>query len=552
MYAFYEQQRFCDVKLLFNNGKKSIKTHKIILSSCSDYFNVMFNNNFIENIIDEINIYIDIENDKSLDEVIKFMYLKKFNYNINNYKILKEMIFLANYFIMDNLVNLCIVSIIKFVNVDNCIEIYKFSQYYGYKKLLSYTYDYIRSYIELIYNQNEFATLTINDIMKLISDRKTIVASENSVVEILVRWLTSQNSISCFEICKILKLIKIPFVTEEYFNKLQYHPKILYDEKCRKILRVKRNNNSNITPRASTLGSIIYISNPNDHSGGNPIFMTIYTYNFVTNEIKAIDNIHYANNFCSIFYNNIFYFINFSYRVKNSLVHDDFQSYNIITKEWGKIPKISDRKDFSIIIFNEKLYAIGGIKNGSVVSDVSFWDLKSSKWEDAPPLIFPKSNMSLANNNEYIFAIGGKNHELLNNVERFNINDLKWDNVAPLPIPLYNSSAISYKKYIYVIGGKTYTDLPEHYNIDPVDGSSKNLFMYNIEYNVWNELNMMVFTKVLPSLAIINNKIYVVGGDKNNLIEVYDMKKNYWYIFKKSFPKSISKQENIFTNKVFL
>ncbi|ABI99144.1 kelch-like protein [Deerpox virus W-1170-84] len=546
MYSFYELQKFCDITIIVN-GKKKINAHKIILSSMSKYFDIMFSGNFIENTMKEINIILDIENYESFDEVIKFMYVRRFNYYINDYNILKDMLVLANYFIIDELINPCINALIRISDLRNCIDLYKFSELYNYKRLTVFSYNHIKNNIKVIYKYCNFGNLETNDIIKLLSDKKIIVESEEDIVEILLTWLNFKQDINRFDLYNLIKKVRISLLNFDSITKLKTHPLIVNDNRCISILNSKIKISQ---PRYSTLGSLIYITDPDKFISDGQIYMNICTYNFVTDEIKTIDDIPYAYDFNSLFYNDVFYFTKFICRNGRVLTDKSFHSYDLLTKQWNKFPELINNRNYATTICDGKLFSIGGILNGEYINDVKYWQIGENNWINSVPIKIPRSNLFLAIHDGEIYALGGKNGELLDIVEKFDKHEMKWVTLAPLPIPLIDGSAIIHDGFIYVIGGTSYIDLP--YDIDPTNGASKNMFRYDIIKNTWSRLSSSNFNKVNASLTIINCKIYVVGGDKNNYIEVYDIKKDEWSLFRKSYCTSYSRQTNIFTKKIFI
>lgn len=68
----FNEQKLCDVKLLCNNRQIEINAHKIVLSSVSDYFYAMFNNDLLESTKNEIEMS-DMDGE-ALVTLVNFIY----------------------------------------------------------------------------------------------------------------------------------------------------------------------------------------------------------------------------------------------------------------------------------------------------------------------------------------------------------------------------------------------------------------------------------------------------------------------------------------------
>ncbi|RAX32383.1 UNVERIFIED_CONTAM: hypothetical protein DQE83_26175, partial [Escherichia coli] len=113
-----------------------IKGHKIILSNSSKYFDTMFSNEyFIEHQKNDISINIsNLDNPEvSINEIIKFMYNGKLDKSLKDYVILKDMLKIADYLIIDDIIPLCITSIVKVIDFNNCLDACIFSEFYNLK-----------------------------------------------------------------------------------------------------------------------------------------------------------------------------------------------------------------------------------------------------------------------------------------------------------------------------------------------------------------------------------------------------------------------------------
>ncbi|AAN02871.1 kelch-like protein [Lumpy skin disease virus] len=281
--------------------------------------------------------------------------------------------------------------------------------------------------------------------------------------------------------------------------------------------------------------------------------MYIRTFNYITKRVKTIDSIPFVEKFHSVLHNDVIYFLRFEGSNNKNKFDRNFNSYDIVTKSWNSFPKIDDEcENFSSCVLNNKMYLIGGEINGISTNRVLWWDFKSNHWNQTTPMRFSKSESCVVPAENFIFVIGGKDMYSLDVVERFDTKTQSWTTLMHLPIRLKRSSGIYHKGFIYIVGGISYASAALGIGYE---GFVNKIYRYDISNNYWIELNPLRHTKINVNLGILDNdnKIYAIGGDKNNTIEVYNIATNTWSMFGRSFCNLInSKQSNIFTKSVFL
>lgn len=96
-------------------------------------------------------------------------------------------------------------------------------------------------------------------------------------------------------------------------------------------------------------------------------------------------------------------------------------------------------------------------------------------------------------------------------------------------VPLRVAPRISAKNYIYIIGGSR-RESSSGWN--PADCIYETVAKYDIYRREWTETAPMEIGRILPGVAALNGKIYVVGGERGSQIlangEVYDPQNNNW------------------------
>jgi len=141
-------------------------------------------------------------------------------------------------------------------------------------------------------------------------------------------------------------------------------------------------------------------------------------------------------------------------------------------------------------------------------------------WQTLAPMPSMRQEVSTAVLNGKVYVIAGffTNGNSSNLVEVYDPASNTWSSAAPLPIQTNHNAAVTLGGRIYAFGG-----------------TSNRTFLYNPDMNQWTELASMNFQHGnTPAVAVIDNKIYVAGGDgpgaSEREVEVYNPATNQWTV----------------------
>jgi hypothetical protein len=175
------------------------------------------------------------------------------------------------------------------------------------------------------------------------------------------------------------------------------------------------------------------------------------------------------------------------------------EAYNPASDTWKimkSMPRNVSEGDCKITarVVDGKIYAMGFNSN-------YIYDIASDSWSIGKAMPFPSSfSISSAVYNNKIYCIGG------NKTQIYDPKTDSWSLGASLPNPVSNPAVCSTTgtfslRKIYVFGGETsfleYTDKTQ---------------VYNPENNSWTLGSSMPTPRGNPTVAVINDQIYVIGG----------------------------------------
>nr|WP_315026325.1 kelch repeat-containing protein [uncultured Chryseobacterium sp.] len=178
------------------------------------------------------------------------------------------------------------------------------------------------------------------------------------------------------------------------------------------------------------------------------------------------------------------------------------------------------RGALSSVIVNDNIYVSNGYTEKGDTNYIEKYNISDNRWTSLNSTLIPKrfANSETFNNKIYIFN-GWKNKYL-------EIVDLATNTVTKGAVnPFYagNSGSAIQDGKIYVFGGSG------------LKGAEKTVFSnkfqeYDIASNTWKSLPDMPTAKETKG-KIVNNKLYVIGGfngTSSNLIDVYDLNTHLW------------------------
>nr|XP_009681402.1 PREDICTED: kelch-like protein 14 [Struthio camelus australis] len=155
---------------------------------------------------------------------------------------------------------------------------------------------------------------------------------------------------------------------------------------------------------------------------------------------------------------------------------------------------------------------------------VSRYDPRFNSWIQLPPMQERRASFYACRLDKNLYVIGGRNETgYLSSVECYNLETNEWRYVSSLPQPL---AAHAGAGYIYFAGGVHNGEyVPWLYCYDPV-------------MDVWARKQDMNTKRAIHTLAVMNDRLYAIGGNHLKgfshldvmLVECYDPKGDQWNI----------------------
>jgi N-acetylneuraminic acid mutarotase len=154
----------------------------------------------------------------------------------------------------------------------------------------------------------------------------------------------------------------------------------------------------------------------------------------------------------------------------------------------------------------------------------------SGKWSRGTPLPVPRGEVAAAQAGGEIYVVGGftANGQNSPRVDAYSPAGNRWRRAPDLPLPVDHTMAAGYRGKVYVVGGYG-------------PGRSRLTTLFSSSGGSWTRLAPMLEQRAAGGAAIVNGKLYVVGGVASSTINrsgqtgrlarstlVYDIARDRW------------------------
>jgi N-acetylneuraminic acid mutarotase len=221
------------------------------------------------------------------------------------------------------------------------------------------------------------------------------------------------------------------------------------------------------------------------------------------------------------------------------------EEYNPVTDTWTvKSPMPTPRSGFAIAVYQNRIYCIGGIIGDSenyvsgITGVTEVYDPLTDTWTTVNPMNTPRADLCASIVNGTIYCMGGKkywgidsSYQELNVTEAYDPNTNSWSEKSDMPIPVLGCASAVLDGKIYVIGGSRHFQLG--WELDTV-GSTQ---IYDPENDEWTIGVSLPIAQSYGAAAITIGEtapesLYFVGGSNethyNGITYVYDFELNSW------------------------
>ncbi|XP_069487891.1 kelch-like protein 5 isoform X2 [Ambystoma mexicanum] len=484
MENYLRHKQLCDVILVA--GDRRIPTHRLVLSSVSDYFAAMFTSDVREARQEEIKM--EGVDPNALWALVQYAYTGRLE--------LKE----------DTVE--CLLSTACLLQLSQ------------------------EHFLEVIKNQ-EFLLLPSSEIAKLLASDDMNIPIEETILNALLTWVRHDLDQRRRDLSKLLAYIRLPLLVPQFLADMETNALFRDDIECQKLImeamkyhllpeRRPMLQSPRTKPRKSTVGVLFAVGGMDATKGAT----SIEKYDLRTNMWTPVANLNGRRlQFGVAVLEDKLYVVGGRDGLKTL---NTVECYNPKTKTWSVMPPMSThRHGLGVAVLEGPMYAVGGHDGWSYLNTVERWDPQARQWNFVASMSTPRSTVGVAVLNGKLFAVGGRDgSSCLKSVECFDPHTNKWTLCSQMSKRRGGVGVTTWNGFLYAIGGH---DAPAS---NLTSRLSDCVERYDPKTDMWTAVASMSISRDAVGVCLLGDKLYAVGGYDGqaylNTVEAYDPQINEW------------------------
>ncbi|CAL1530807.1 unnamed protein product [Lymnaea stagnalis] len=521
----------CDVCIIA--GNQELHCHKSVLAACSQYFYAMFTNEMSESKMKCITLQ-EID-PTALSLLIDFVYTSEIHVTEDNVQTLLPA---ANILQITEVRDACCDFLQAQLHPSNSLGIRDFADLHACQDLYSYAQTYTEQHFTEVVHYDEFLSMCVDAVCKLISSDRLTVTSEEQVYEAVMSWVNHNLPArqNCVE--QLLENVRLPLINQEYIvQKVEEEPLVKANSRCKDFLieamkyHLLKTDQKPLykTPRTQPRNPIGLPKVLLVIGGQAPkAIRSVECYDFQEERWYQLAEMPSRRCRCGVaVLNGLVYAVggfNGSLRVRSIDVYDPLKD------TWNSCPSMEARRStLGVAVLNGNIYAVGGFDGAAGLDSAEYFDVRAGMWRSMTSMSTRRSSVGVGVVGGLLYAVGGydgASRQCLSSVECYNPLCDTWSIVAEMSCRRSGAGVGVVDGMLFAVGGH--------------DGPlvRKSVEAYNPETNSWIAVADMHMSRRNAGVVANGNKLYVVGGDdgSSNLgsVEVYDPSTNKWTLLQSS------------------
>lgn len=548
----YESQTLTDIILVCSESAslstESIKCHKLVLSALSPYFHTMFTSDFKETKSNQI--ILPTTDIATLKLIVDYAYTGSIELSLSS---IQSVFSLASLFQLEDVLAACGDFMETHLDVNNVLSVFHFAKCHQTIDLITSSRDFINKNITDIINEtNEYLELEdIDLIIEIMSSDELNVPTEIFVLEGLVKWINHDyenreiHFARVFMACVRLRIIDTDSLRsfyKEFFHLVSTSPLIvsLIEDRLDLIPRNDEANGNEIKIRSGMnkpehcfliiggncdLDDGQYINCFNPDTG----YKFLISRNF-QDKAKCLTKgyFHVENPGVCVTENER------TFVGGGNWVYHEYKLFNNnhSSKHSKSKQKNPRRRQYSASNIDDDNDSSDSYDDNEEMLSKEFfeYDKLHDTWIKRANMLFAKANFTLCAMDDRIYSFGGitVDQDQLDIVEYYDISENKWNYAGIMPHKFIAGCVVRHEDVFYVMGGRSGV------------GRFNNCYMFRPSTTEWTEINRMKVGRFNFGACVLENKIYIFGGQRYNesesyytrealdSVEIYDLDTREW------------------------
>ncbi|XP_076818772.1 kelch-like protein 5 [Clavelina lepadiformis] len=518
-----QNQQLCDVVIIA--GPKRIPAHRLVLSSVSDYFKAMFNNDVRESHEEEVTIS-DVDAD-ALEKIISYMYTGRLEMSEEN---VERVLSTANMLQLHPVVDAGCNFLMKQLHPSNCLGIRAFADLQSCHRLYKEAHVYTMEHFTDVMRNQEFVMLHFNQVCELVGSDDVNVPSEMTLFEALLIWVKHSEAERKQHMPELLSHIRLTHMSKEFLaDRVQTNSLINQNLPCEHQIIAAMSYHMLPArrpclkpPRKSTMGHLYAIGGMDNSKGAT----SIERYDVRINQWTQIAQMTGRRlQFGVAVLEDKLYVVGGRDGLKTL---NSVECFNSRTKTWSVMPPVAThRHGLGVAVLSGPMYAVGGHDGWSYLNTVERWDPQARAWNYVAPMSVSRSTVGVAVLFDKLYAVGGRDgSSCLRSVECFDPHTNKWTNCAPMSKRRGGVGVGVCGAHLYAIGGH---DAPASNQMSKL---SESVERYSPKTDQWTIVASMSVPRDAVGICVLGGHLYACGGyDGQSYLstcESYDPQSNEW------------------------
>uniref|UniRef100_A0AAR5QJ18 BTB domain-containing protein n=1 Tax=Dendroctonus ponderosae TaxID=77166 RepID=A0AAR5QJ18_DENPD len=530
LFELKENNQLCDATIILDDGSE-IPVHRAILCASSSYFRALFTTTLHNK--EKNQVHLPGVSSDMLQTLLVYVYLRKLDLNEENvYSILMA----ADYLSILGALDLCSTYLESILRPNNCIGILAFARSHFCRKLADNCWKYImRNFAHVADQSAEILLLSLQELQEIINADDLNVKSEETVWEIILRWIEYSTDSRKQHIVELMKCIRLGLLDTQFFlERVKDHPYVAGCEASRPMIietlkflydleMITHRDGEVVTPeiaRPRVPHEILFAIG--GWSGGSPTNF-IETYDTRADRWVKVEEVDptgpRAYHGTAVVGYNIYVIGGFD----GMDYFNSCRCFDAVQKAWKEIAPMHARRCYvSTAVLDDQIYAMGGYDGHHRQNTAEKYDFKTNQWSLIAPMNMQRSDASACTLHGKIYITGGFNgQECMHSAEVYDPELNQWSLIAPMRSRRSGVSCISYHNQLFVIGGFN--------GISRMCSGEK----YNPQTNTWAAIPDMYNPRSNFAIEVIDDMIFAIGGFNGVTtiyhVECYDEKTNEWY-----------------------
>ncbi|XP_053405284.1 kelch-like protein diablo [Mercenaria mercenaria] len=539
MEVLWRQNFLCDVEL-YSNDRRRFRAHKLVLSTCCDYFYDIFIESQNSASTEYSMIELDYISGSVLEILLEAMYTGRLKVEAGNVDdILSSAIAIGMYSVIDA----CEEFLLEHASKDNCLQLLGTASKYNLNRLTDVALEIAAQNFQTVSKQKTiFRNLPVEHLVSILKRNDLDIDNELQAFHRVRSWIEENKSCRLQHAAELLATIRLPLLNPaEVIDKVECYEYLMEVAACQKMVKECLHyhlmparqcllQSPRTVPRLKANACLVTI-------GGAPRLETeplcddVMRFNSDTNQWELATKLPAPRQHHGVAVLNGFLYVAGGEEVNGAVAPSKTMfRFDPRNGTWMETAHMSTpRQSFQLGVLNSAIYAVGGrvSKNESLAS-VERYDPSLDKWEEVAQLCSPRRCAAVGVINGKLYAVGGSgNKYLLSRVERFTPAENRWEILKSINTPRFFGHLLPINGYLYLVGGAA---IDEQGNLM----CTEEIERFSPDTNQWSFVAKMRTPRSEFGCTHMKEKIFIVGGynwntsKRPNEVECFDTETLMW------------------------